>query len=209
VRVTPLLIGVALTLEASVALAQPNLRSTFPGRRVGGGTRGECTARVLAHLVPGSSVYAPAGGLIGVLEGPSANPRPVAISFRQMNASGSSDAARKLLANRELPAAAAGVTLLSVPLKGATVWESSYRCEEAPGDPNDPLAMVSSEAPPAVSLLLSDATPADTALQARLKDLKALCGRTISREQLGGAFDLSDVLSGPDWPAQLPVRCPQ
>ena len=82
-RVAPLLIGLAVAAQASAALAQPNLRSTFPGRRVGGATRGECTARVLAHLVPGSSVFAPgAGGLIGLMEGPTANPRPVAISFR-------------------------------------------------------------------------------------------------------------------------------
>ncbi|MFM7313289.1 MAG: hypothetical protein ACKO0M_09000 [Cyanobium sp.] len=209
-RVAPLLIGVALVLETSATLAQPNLRSTFPGRRVGGGTRGECTARVLAHLVPASSVYAPAaGGLIGLLEGPAANPRPVAISFRQMNASGTSDAARSLLASRDLPASGAGVTLFSQTLKGATVWESRYRCDEAPGDPNDPLAMVSTEAPPAVSLLLMDATPADTALQARLKDLRSFCGSTIPRDQLATAFDLADVVSGPDWPAQLPVRCPR
>ena len=208
-RVAPVLVALALLVEASAVWAQPNLRSTFPGRRVGGGTRGECTARVLAHLVPGSRFYSPAAGLIGVLEGPSANPRPVAIGFRQMNAAGSSDAARNLLPSRELPASAAGVTLFPVPLKGATVWESSYRCDEAPGDPNDPLAMVSTAAPPAVSLLLLDATPADAQLQARLKELQGHCGHSVGREQLAAAFDLADVVSGPDWPAQLPVRCPR
>ena len=207
-RVTPLLIGLAVAAQASAVLAQPNLRSSFPGRRVGGGTRGECTARVLAHLVPASSVFAPGGtGLIGVLEGPTANPRPVVISFRHMNASGSSDGARTLLSSRELPASSAGVTLLAVALRGATVWESNYSCDEGVADPADPLAMVSSQAPPAVSLLLTDATPADTALQAKIKGLKALCGKTVSREQLASSFDLADVLSA-DWPDQLPVRCP-
>ena len=198
-----------MAAQASAALAQPNLRSTFPGRRVGGATRGECTARVLAHLVPGSSVFAPgAGGLIGLLEGPTANPRPVAISFRQANAAGSSDAARTLLARRELPSSSVGVTLLAIPLKGASVWESSYQCDAGPGDPADPLNMVSSEAPPAVSLLLvGDVTPVDTALQAKLKGLRALCGNTVPREQLVASFDLGDVISA-DWPAQLPVRCP-
>ena len=80
-RVAPLAVCLALVADASAVMAQPNLRSTFPGRRVGGGTRGECTARVLAHLVPGSSVFAPgASGLIGLVEGPTANPRPVAIN---------------------------------------------------------------------------------------------------------------------------------
>ena len=208
-RVAPLLIGLAVVAQASAVLAQPNLRSTFPGRRVGGGTRGECTARVLAHLVPGSSVFAPGPtGWIGLVEGPTANPRPVAISFRQANASGSSDAARTLLAKRELPASTAGVTLLAISLKGASVWESSYQCDAGPGDPSDPLSMVSAAAPPAVSLLLTgDVTPADTALQGKLKGLKALCGKTIAREQLASSFELGDVISS-EWPAQLPVRCP-
>jgi hypothetical protein len=68
--------------------------------------------------------------------------------------------------------------------------------------------MVSSDAPPAVSLLLLEATPADTALQVKIKGLSAFCGKSVAREQLAAAFDLADVIS-PDWPAQLPVRCPQ
>jgi len=207
-RIAPLLIAVAVASQASVAMAQPNLRSTFPGRRVGGGTRGECTARVLAHLVPPSSVFAPGGtGLIAMLEGPASNPRPVAISFRQMNSAGSSDAARHLTAQRELPASPAGITLFVVPLKAASVWESNYRCDGGPGDPADPLGMVSSEAPPAVSLLLKDVTPADVVVQTRLQGLRSLCGKTVPREQLAASFDLGDVISA-DWPAQLPVRCP-
>lgn len=209
VRAAPLLLGLTVVVQASPALSQVDLRSTFPGRRLGGGTRGECTARVLAHLVPGTSVYAPgASGLLGVLEGPTANPRPLAISIRQVNASGNADAARRLLLQKELPARSAGVTLFTFPLKGASVWESSYRCDEGNPDPSDPLAMVSSVAPPAVSLLLvADVTPADTDLQARIRRLRSLCGKTVARDQLAADFDLRDVI-GSDWPSQLPVRCP-
>ena len=207
-RSAPLLVALALAAQASAALAQPNLRSTFPGRRIGGGTRGECAARVLAHLVPASSVFAPgAGGLIGLVEGPTANPRPIKLAFRQANAAGSSAAARELILQRQLPANGAGVTLLSVALKGPTVWESTYACDEGPGDPSDPLAMVTAQTPPAVSLLLLDPTPADTALQARLKSLRNLCGKAVGRDQLAAEFDLTGVVNA-DWPAQLPVRCP-
>lgn len=202
-----LLLPLALLLEAWPAVAQPNLRTTFPGRRVGGGTRGECTARVLAHLVPGTSVFAPGpAALVGLLEGPTANPRPITISFRQANAAGSSDSAQALQLRRELPASTAGVTLLKVPLKGPTVWESVYRCEEASAASTDPLNFVTSAAPPAVTLLLLDSTPADTALQARLAQLKTACGATVTRQQLASSFDLTDVITA-DWPEQLPVRC--
>ena len=65
------IVALSLLAEGSAALAQPNLRSTFPGRRVGGGTRGECAARLLAHLVPSDSVFAPGPALtVAVLEGP-------------------------------------------------------------------------------------------------------------------------------------------
>ena len=43
--------------------ANPQLRSSFPGRRIGGGTRGECTARLLVHLVPKNSVFAQVRGI--------------------------------------------------------------------------------------------------------------------------------------------------
>ena len=112
-----------------------------------------------------------------------------------------------LVLQRQLPANGPGVTLLSVALKGPTVWESTYACDEGPGDPSDPLAMVTAQTPPAVSLLLLDPTPADTALQARLKSLRNLCGKAVGRDQLAADFDLTGVVNA-DWPAQLPVRCP-
>ena len=33
-----------------------NIGLAFPGRRVGGGTRGECSARKIMHLVPESNI---------------------------------------------------------------------------------------------------------------------------------------------------------
>ena len=36
-----------------------DLRSQFPGRRVGGGTRGECSARYLALIVNPDSIFSP------------------------------------------------------------------------------------------------------------------------------------------------------
>ena len=200
-----------LTLLAlsSEALAQTNLRNTFPGRRIGGGTRGECTARLLAHLVPASSVFAPgSGGSLGLLEGPVATPRPLLLEFRPLTSSGSADTARTARVSRDLPAAPAGVTLftLAAGTGGATVWESSYRCGMEGSAAADPLAFVEAAAPPAVSLLVGDVTAADKASQAALARLKAACGSSVPRQQVAEAFGLGDLVSA-DWPAQLPVRC--
>lgn len=189
--------------------AQPNLRSTFPGRRVGGGTRGECNARLIVHLVPPSSVFAPGTPpLLGLLEGPAAQPRPLELRFRPESQPGGGTASS--VSQRSLPAGGAALLLVSAPVVvRPTVWESSYRCDEAIGgdSSSDPLQFVVSTSPPALSLLVPDATPADTALQSRLRQLRSRCGATINRNELATAFGLGDLLDGA-WPDQLPVRCP-
>ena len=100
-----------LLITAPVAsLAQSNLRNTFPGNRMGGGTRGECSARFVAHLVPANSVYAPgASGMIGILEGPTANPRPLQVVVKT-DVQSSANAIQ-----RDLPASGPGVTLTWTP----------------------------------------------------------------------------------------------
>ena len=201
--VMPVLVGVAAAtmLLAVDALAQVDLRSTFPGRRVGGATRGECSARLLAHLVPESSVYAPGTPVtLAVLEGPTAMPYPLLVSLRPQ--------AGGAAFSRTLPASAAGVTLLQLkPLQAATVWESSYRCDEGQPVSADLLSFVSASSPPALSLLVADRTPADRTVEASLQSLRRHCGKSVPKQQLARDFGL-DELKTADWPDQLPVRCP-
>jgi hypothetical protein len=195
---------------AGEAFAQSNLRNVFPGRRVGGGTRGECTARLLAHLVPASSVYAPgATTTLGVLEGPASTPRPLLIEFRPLRSNGTADGAQAARVKRTVPAGPLGVTLITVPaLRQSTVWETSYDCEPpAAAGATDPLAFVTSAAPPAVSLLLTEATPADKPVQAGLGKLRASCGSDVARADVAKTFGLDDLVTA-TWPARIPVRCP-
>ena len=203
----PVMAVVGCLAIASPAWADMNLRSSFPGRRVGGGTRGECTARLVAHLVPKSNVFAPGtSGLIAILQGPSANLNPLIVAFKPANAAGVVDPGAALLQSREIAPAPLGVVLLKAPaLAGVIQWESSYRCGGGSADP-DPLNFVSAGAPPAVSLLVQSAEPVDRPLQAELAQWKSHCGGTIARDQVAKTFALDEVL-GNDWPAQLPVRC--
>ena len=71
-------------------------RHSFPGRRIGGGTRGECAARQIVHLVPESSVFAPGSpALIGWLEGPR-RPTALELALRTAATDGSVDGAQPL-----------------------------------------------------------------------------------------------------------------
>lgn len=207
------LLAAALSLSALPLplLAQSALRNSFPGRRIGGGTRGECSARLLAHLVPSNSVFAPGAAMtIGFIEGPTGNPRPIKLSMKPLSSSGTAAGSQSATTMRELPAAAAEVVLLTIPaVKTATVWESGYRCDDATAaSPSaDPLDFVQTASPPAVSLLVSDVEPADKAIQASLKQLRAQCGKTVPTAEVTKTFGMADVVTA-EWPQQLPVRCP-
>ena len=209
-RITSLALALTLGLEASAVLAQPNLRSTFPGRRIGGGTRGECAARLLAHLVPTDSVFAPgATGTVGLLQGPTAQPRPLQIELRPNSPGGGSAAAAGASQRRQFPAAAVEVTLLRLPaVASPVVWESSYVCAEAGPASTDPLSFVEAVSPPALSLLVRETTPKDQAIQASLAKLRGRCGAQVERTELARSFGLEDVITGPEWPERIPVRCP-
>jgi hypothetical protein len=207
-RRAALLFGVvlALAMEASPVFADGK-RGSFPGRRIGGATRGECTARLIAHLVPDDNVYAPgASQMLGILEGPTSNPRQVLVAFRAEGAPAGSAPASSLT----LPALGPGITLFRRPaVQGATVWESSYRCESTAADPAavDPLAFISTQAPPALSLLVGTTNPQDAKIQKSLLSLQRSCGGTVSRAEVASSFGLADVLNS-DWPERLPVNCP-
>ena len=205
------LAGLLLVAGPLAAAAQPNLRNTFPGRRIGGGTRGECSARLLANLVPANSVFAPGStATIGLLEGPTAQPRPLQLSFRPLNSAGTSAAVSGQVSTRDLPAAPAGLVLLTIPVvKTATIWESGYRCEGAGSAAGaaDGLDFVQSASPPAVSLLVSDAQADDKAVAAALNQLRSQCGKTVATASVAKTFGLGDAIT-PEWPQQLPVRCP-
>lgn len=178
-------------------------RSTFPGRRVGGGTRGECSGRILVHLVPENSVFAPgASGTLGLVQGPTANPFSLELSF-QPEGDGPGT-------TRTLPAAPASLTLISrAATTVPTIWESNFNCETGDGVDNlqDPLAFVQTTFPPVLSLLVPDAEPVDQPVQLALASLRAKCGGTVPSVQTLAKFGLADLVTD-EWPQQLPVRCP-
>lgn len=180
-----------------------NNRSTFPGRRVGGGTRGECSGRILVHLVPENSVFAPgASGTLGLVQGPTANPFSLELSF-QPEGDGPGT-------TRTLPAAPASLTLISrAATTVPTIWESNFNCETGDGvdSVQDPLAFVQSTFPPVLSLLVPDAEPVDQPVQLALASLRAKCGGTVPSVQTLAKFGLADLVTD-EWPQQLPVRCP-
>lgn len=200
-------LGVLLAASIVPVSANPDPRSTFPGRRVGGGTRGECTARLLVHLVPENSVFSPgATRWLGLLQGPTQSPKQLMVDLRRLVAAGTLENAQDRLQQLRFPPSTAGVTLFRAPLTKGVVWESSYQCRSTqPGN----LGLEDEtgfDAPPAISLLLDDNTIVDRHIQGQLRDLHGQCNRSVSKEQLITQFNLSS-LDLSNWPDDLPVRC--
>jgi hypothetical protein len=111
---------------------------------------------------------------------------------------------------RVLPASAPGITLLMLPpVKVPTMWESSYLCPGAAATPTpaDPLNFVAADSPPALSLLVMEASKEDGAVQASLAKLHRSCGSSVPRDEVGSAFGLADLITA-QWPERIPVRCP-
>ena len=182
-------------------------RNSFPGRRVGGGTRGECAARPIVHLVPASSVFAPGStALIGWLEGPSSNPQPLEVTLRAAAADGSADAGAAPVVQKQVPAAANRLVLLSIPTgPRPLLWESSYRC--GVDDGGDEFGFITASAPPALSMLVQQGGQEDQQLQQQLASLKASCGATTPLAPLKTALQLGDDVVDASWPQRVTVAC--
>ena len=187
----PAVVLMAVALAGQAALAQPDSRNSFPGRRVGGGTRGVCTSRLIAHLAPANNIQRvpPAGPVrLTVLQGPTSEPYPLQIAL---------DGRPSV----QLPPSQAGVVVLSIPpVRSDTRWQSSYVCPAGTPDADDPLNFVVAAAPPALSLLRPSSDVDD-----QLSGLLSRCGGTIGLAQIKQWLGV-ETLPG-EWPQQLPVRC--
>ena len=188
-----------------------SLRGSFPGNRVGGGTRGECSARLIVHLVPESGRYDPSSAgsnLIGLLQGPSLNPTPLVITFRPFQASLQIDQASQSPSTLRVKASKASLVLLDPGFDDKSMmWESAYECDQN-GDSGE-FDFITSSSPPALSLLTktSDLRTGTLKTAELLKSWKSLCGNTIPTNSVLNQFGLDDLLNQ-QWPNQLPVFCP-
>lgn len=197
-----LLLGLtgSLIQPPAAAVSLQSLRATFPGRRVGGGTRADCGARLLIHLVPGSSTYAlDDNRLLAVLEGSTDQPKPLRVSLTTVQGEPS--------ASLTLPASQATLSLFAIPkIRTPAIWKSSYECPAETSSPQTIDESLSSASPAPVSLLLDQATNEDTATQAFLFGLRRLCGSRVLVAELVRSFKLRE-LDLTVWPTTIPVRC--
>jgi hypothetical protein len=158
----------------------------FPLRREGGGTRGACASRLVAHLVPPESRLDPGPlPILGVIEGES--PEPATLVLRWSGGERIEPAR---------PGASLRLLRLDAPVAPG-LWESFPACEGSA----EPMA------PPARSLLgpAPAATATDGAARDALGALWRRCGERVATAELLARWSyphLADRL-----PATLTVVC--
>ena len=196
-------------LLPSIGQAQSS-RSTFPGRRVGGGTRGECASRLIIHLVPKSSQYSVSSNgqdLIGLVQGPSAQPTGLKLTFRPLASNGNEEQSQKKNIAYSLEPNDASVVLFSPKLNKdqSFIWESSFNCRQP--SISGEFDFVTAGSPPALSLLTTESDELNHDVSRTLKEWKNLCGGSIATLDVLKKFEILDLLSN-DWPVRLPIYCP-
>jgi hypothetical protein len=158
----------------------------FPLRREGGGTRGACASRLVAHLVPPESRLDPGPlPILGVIEGESPEPAPLVLRW---------SGGERIEPAR--PGASLRLLRLTAPVAPG-LWESFPACEGSA----EPMA------PPARSLLgpAPAAAATDGAARDALGALWRRCGERVATAELLAHWSyphLADRL-----PATLPVVC--
>ena len=203
--VTSVLTALVMNAICSSAL-QAAPRNTFPGRRIGGGTRGDCATRPVVHLVPSSNVFSlGSSNLIAVLEGPSVNPMPLEVILRPASDDGLPTPDTSPLLQRSLGAAVNRLVLLSVPAaSGPLLWESSYQCGQDKGA--DEFGFITASAPPALTLLLPGADSEAESIQQQLVSFQTACGNSTAVAPLRQAFDFGDEVIDESWPQDITVQ---
>jgi hypothetical protein len=200
----------AFTFLYPQVVQSDSLHSTFPGRRVGGGTRGECASRIIIHLVPKSSQYSissDAQALIGLVQGPSESPTGLDLSFRPLRSNGNEEQSQQKRIDFSFKPSDAALILLSPRFKNnqTYIWESSFNCQKS--ILTDEFDFITSGSPPALSLLTTQSNDLTNSVSQILRQLKKSCGGSIDTVDVLKQFGLIDLLSN-DWPVRLPIYCP-
>ncbi len=182
-----------------------DFRSQFPGRRVGGGTRGECSARYLAHIVNPDSIFSPGkSGLLAILQGPSTNPKALITKFGIYNLNQESE----YISEIRLKHPKASLFIIPSPkINSPIIWSSSYDCQTNSAEDLGILNFVEDTSPPALSLLLNDSPNEYLNLQKNILKFSSSCSSSVKAEDVFSAFSLQNTINKNDWPLNLDVKC--
>ena len=188
-----------------------NIGSAFPGRRLGGGTRGECSARKIMHLVPDNNIlFHNSDGQIALIIGPSSSPKDVKIAFKPYSSSdGNFKGPSPEIDELFISNSSEKVILLNIPKKKFTfTWESAFESCDDKEDSFDGFGFnfIQDNSPPAITLIAPESLKKKNNSEDKISWLSKYCGKNISQNELNKKFKV-DELFDENWAEEISVDC--
>ena len=178
-----------------------NINNAFPGRRVGGGTRGECSSRLLINLVnKDNALYINKLDPIAILAGKTKTSEAIRISLINDN--------RKVLSSINIPSETSELIIIkSLPIGIDQILEAKPICKNDT-DNSDPFTIVSSVFPPTKSHLLKNKRNKDKEIKSYLSTMLNKCNTQVEVNQIINMWGLEKGLAEKyNLPENIPIKC--
>jgi hypothetical protein len=181
-----------------------NIGLAFPGRRVGGGTRGECSARKIMHLVPESNIaFQNDLGHFALIIGPSNDPKDININFKEFEETKKN---KINLNNFKIKASKEKVFLISIPSQDAPfILESSFDCNDNT-DMGYDFNFIQDSSPPAQTLIAPSSYQKNKNHEDKMAWLSKFCDKNISQSSLSEKFQIGELFDE-NWAKDINVIC--
>ena len=188
-----------------------NIGSAFPGRRLGGGTRGECSARKIMHLVPDNNIlFHNSEGQIALIIGPSSSPKDVKIAFKPYSSSdGNFKGPSPEIDELFISNSSEKIILLNIPKKKFPfTWESAFECSDDNEESFDGFGFnfIQDNSPPAISLIAPESLQKKNNSEDKILWLSKYCGKNISQNELNKKFQINELFDE-NWSEEIYVDC--
>ena len=188
-----------------------NIGSAFPGRRLGGGTRGECSARKIMHLVPDNNIlFHNSEGQIALIIGPSSSPKDVKIAFKPYSSpDGNFNGPSPEIDELFIANSSEKIILLNIPKKKFPfTWESAFECSDDNEESFDGFGFnfIQDNSPPAISLIAPESLQKKNNSEDKILWLSKYCGKNISQNELNKKFILNELFDE-NWSDEIFVDC--
>ena len=188
-----------------------NIGSAFPGRRLGGGTRGECSARKIMHLVPDNNIlFHNSEGQIALIIGPSSSPKDVKIAFKPYSSTdGNFNGPSPQIDELFISNSSEKIILLNIPKKKFPfTWESAFECSDDNEESFDGFGFdfIQDNSPPAITLIAPESLQKKNNSEDKISWLSKYCGKNISQNELNKKFQINELFDE-NWSEEIYVDC--
>ena len=186
-----------LIILVSPRIAISSNRRTFPTSRIGGGTRGECSSRLIIHIVPLANKYSPdKNRLLAIYIGKTKEAKPLTIEMINK-----SHIEQKLIFE---PSDESLLIFKTQTIENNTLWKSYFNCGENKSE--NLFNFISNNSNPVTTLISSESNLENKKFQTFINRSFNKCGTYITNEEIINITSLNEEISN-NLSENIPIIC--